>query len=254
MTKPVYQAINRHAPKHSVIVFVASKTLAQSTAIDIVNFTKIEENQNRLNDIQIEEIQDKILKETLLHGVGFLHEGLNTNDCSLVQTLFTSGLIQVCIVSHRMLYSLTIDAQLVIIMDTQYYLSNKHTYDDCSINDILQMMSRAYDLVKQNRTKVILMCLSSKKDFYKRFLCEPLPIESHLDLCVHDCLNTEICTKNVKNKQDAVDYLTWTLLYRRIIKNPNYYNLSDSSHRSISNYLSELVENALSDLDRTRVR
>ena len=92
-----------------------------------------------------------------------------------------------------------------------------------------------------------------KKDFFKKFLYEPLPIESHLDHCLHDHFNAEIVTKTIENRQDAVDYLTWTLLYRRMTQNPNYYNLQGVSHRHLSDHLSELVENTLNDLEQSKV-
>ncbi|KAG5559687.1 hypothetical protein RHGRI_009265 [Rhododendron griersonianum] len=56
----------------------------------------------------------------------------------------------------------------------------------------------------------------------------------------------------IENKQDAVDYLTWTFMYRRLTQNPNYYNLQGVSHRHLSDHLSELVENTLNDLEASK--
>ncbi|CAF3659873.1 unnamed protein product [Rotaria sp. Silwood1] len=259
MIKPIYQAIDRYSSTYPVIIFVPSKNLTQSTARDILTLAIAEQKQNRflhtsITNIQlyIEQIEDQILKQTILYGVAFLHEDLNSNDCSLVQQLFTSGAIQICIASHRMLYTLNIYSYLVIIMDTQYYHGKQHIYDDYSINDILQMINRSNISLKENKTKVILMCLSTKKDFYKKFLYESIPIESHLDHYLHDCFNAEIVTKTIENKQDAIDYLTWTLFYRRMTLNPNYYNLQNISHQHLSDHLSELVENTLLNLEQSK--
>jgi replicative superfamily II helicase len=81
---------------------------------------------------------------------------------------------------------------------------------------------------------------------------ETLTFQSHLDHCLHDHFNAEIVTKTIENKQDAVDYLTWTFLYRRMTQNPNYYNLQGVTHRHLSDHLSELVENTLNDLEQSK--
>lgn len=75
------------------------------------------------------------------------------------------------------------------------------------------------------------MCHGPRKEYYKRFLLEPFPVESHLNHYLHDHFNAEIVTEIIEGKQEAVDYLTWTFYYRRLALNPNYYNLTGNSHR-----------------------
>lgn len=65
-------------------------------------------------------------------------------------------------------------------------------------------------------TKYFCFCHAPKKEFYKKFLFEPYPVESHLNHYLHDHLNAEIVTKTIENKQDCVDWITWTFLYRRL--------------------------------------
>ena len=44
------------------------------------------------------------------------------------------------------------------------------------------------------------------------------------------------------SKQDALNYLTWTYFFRRLLMNPNYYNLESIEGNAINDYLSELVQ------------
>ncbi len=259
MSKPVYQSILYHSPTNPVMVFVSSRRQTRITAIDILTYTAADAQPNRFlhcteEDLKpfLNRISDSTLKETLSNGVAYLHEGLNQIDRRIVEQLFDSGAIQVIVVSLSLCWSLSINSHLVIIMDTQYYNGKIHAYEDYPITDVIQMVGRANRPLLDEDGKCVLFCQSSKKDFFKKFLYEPLPVESHLDHCLHDHFNAEVVTKTIENKQDAVDYLTWTFLYRRMTQNPNYYNLAGITHRHLSDHLSELVETTLSDLETSK--
>lgn len=70
------------------------------------------------------------------------------------------------------------------------------------------------------------MCHTPRKEYYKKFLYEAFPVESHLDHSLADHMNAEIVSRNVTSQQAAMDFLTWTFYYRRLAQNPNYYNMS----------------------------
>ncbi|CAO1425873.1 unnamed protein product [Diamesa hyperborea] len=259
MSKPVYNSIVKLSPHKPVIVFVTSRKLARTTAIDILTYCAAEGQPSRFFHAEEDDIKpfldrmiDKTLKETLSQGVAYIHEGLTQSDHRLVEQLFDSGAVQVAVVTRDLCWGINISAYLVVIMDTQFYNGKNHSYEDYPITDVIQMIGRANRPLDDNDAKCVLMCQNSKKDFFKKFLNESLPVESHLDHRMHDHFNAEIVTKTIENKQDAVDYLTWTFVYRRLTQNPNYYNLQGVTHRHLSDHLSELVETTLSDLEQSK--
>ncbi|KAL0792290.1 hypothetical protein Bca101_063667 [Brassica carinata] len=83
----------------------------------------------------------------------------------------------------------------------------------------------------------------------KAFLYEPFPVESSLKERLHDHFNAEIVSGTIGNKEDAVHYLTWTYLFRRLMANPAYYGLEGTQDESVCSYLSRLVQNTFDDLE-----
>jgi len=86
-------------------------------------------------------------------------------------------------------------------MDTQFYDGAEHRYTDYPITDILQMMGRACRPLIDASGKCVLLCHAPKKPFYRKFLYEPFPVESHLDHFLHDHMCAEVVTKTVESKQ-----------------------------------------------------
>ena len=64
-------------------------------------------------------------------------------------------------------------------------------------------------------------------------------------------MNAEIVAGTITSKQDAMDYVTWTYFFRRLIMNPSYYQLEDTSNNAINKYLTKIVSNALTQLENS---
>ncbi|KAJ3264529.1 DEIH-box ATPase [Chytriomyces hyalinus] len=259
MTKPTYLAITQMAGSKPAIVFVPSRKQCRLTAVDLMVHCAADDKEKRFLHVSEEElapflenVEDKQLAEALQYGVAYFHEALSKSDKKLVEQLYQSGAVQVVVASRETCWSIPMKANLVVIMGTQHFIGKEHRYSDYVITDVLQMMGRASRPLPGELGKCVLMCPSVKKDFYKKFLYEALPVESHLDNYLHDHFNAEIGTHTIENKQDAVDYLTWTFLYRRMTLNPNYYNLQGTTHRHLSDHLSDLVETTLDELAQSK--
>ncbi|NWX11126.1 ASCC3 protein, partial [Caloenas nicobarica] len=256
MSKPAFQAIRSHSPAKPVLIFVSSRRQTRLTALDLIAFLATEDDpkqwlkmdEREMNDI-ILTVRDSNLKLTLAFGIGMHHAGLHERDRKTVEELFVNCKIQVLIATSTLAWGVNFPAHLVIVKGTEYYDGKTRRYVDYPITDVLQMMGRAGRPQFDDQGKAVILVHDIKKDFYKKFLYEPFPVESSLLEVLADHLNAEIAAGTITSKQDAMDYITWTYFFRRLIMNPTYYNLEDVSHDTMNKYLSSLVEKSLFDLE-----
>ncbi|RHY34546.1 hypothetical protein DYB32_000856 [Aphanomyces invadans] len=256
MAKPVYNTVCHQSQQKPTIVFCPSSKQAQLSAIDLITFALAENTPTKFLLDETLHVQlphdDEALAHTLTAGVGYLSETMRRPNRDYVLDLFESNKIQILLVPHTLAWDLQVKAYLVIIMGTQYYDGKEHRYVDYPLADIHHMTSLANRPLMDHNAKVSVLCHSSKKRFYTKTLYDPLPVESQLEFFLSDHINAEIVTKTIESKQDAVDYLTWTLMYRRLMKNPNYYQMHGSTNVHLSDHLSDLVERTVTSLSDSR--
>jgi pre-mRNA-splicing helicase BRR2 len=260
MARPVYQSILQLSPDKPALVFVPSRKQVRATAMDLLSACAIDDDEDRFLNADVEElapllsrVHEQTLATSLSHGIGYYHEALTATDKRIVSHLFSIGAIQVMLASRDVCWELDITAHLVIVMNTQFFDGREHRYIDYPISEILQMFGKASRPGQDKLGRGVLMVPAVKRDYYKKFLNEALPVESHLQVYLHDAFVTEASTKTISSTQDAVDWMTYTYFYRRLLANPSFYGLSDVSHEGLSTFLSELVENTLKELSEAKI-
>ncbi|KAI3929942.1 hypothetical protein MKW98_004096 [Papaver atlanticum] len=256
MNKPAYAAICTHSPTKPVLIFVSSRRQTRLTALDLIQFAASDEHPIQFLNMAAEALQmvlsqvtDQNLRHTLQFGIGLHHAGLNDKDRSLVEELFANNKIQVLVCTSTLAWGVNLPAHLVIIKGTEFYDGKAKRYVDFPITDILQMMGRAGRPQFDQHGKAVILVHEPKKSFYKKFLYEPFPVESNLREQIQDHINAEIVSGTICHKEDAVHYLTWTYLFRRLVVNPAYYGLEDTESKTLNSYLSSLVQNTFEDLE-----
>ena len=242
------------------MIFVPSRRQAQLTAIDLMTYHQSMDGETFLGKgVDYDEIaqlssslREPALQQVVTAGIGFLHVGMTEDDWEKVVEIYRKGAITVLVCPVDICWKVRIFAHLVVVMGTEAFDGRERRYVDYPIADLLHIMGKASRQAVDASGKCVIMCHTPKKEHLKKLLYDPLPIESHLDHYLHDHFNSEIVTKTISGMQDAVDYITWTLLYRRLSKNPNYYNLQGTSNVHLSEHISEMVETILGDLEASK--
>ena len=218
----------------------------------IKNYNKI--LQSKITEENTGELYYLLIK-SLESGIGIICEDNSPEINEIVSSLYEDKIIQVLIISYKCLWFKNLTCQNIFICDTTYYDENNECYMNYYIPDILQMVGRAQQKNKdpKNKNQLInnkcfILMPTSKKEFIKKFLNESYPLETSIHNYLETHFLTDINNKIINSKQKCVDWLTWTFFYKRLLKNPQYYELKGKSQQFLFEYISELVENKLNEL------
>jgi pre-mRNA-splicing helicase BRR2 len=260
MAKPAYLSILQWSADKPAIIFVPNRKQVRATASDLLSACAADEDEDRFLHADVEDmkpllsrISEAALAESCSHGVGYFHEALPSSDKRIVKYLYDNGALQIMIASRDVCWELDCTSYFVIVMGTQFFEGREHRYVDYPLSEILQMFGKASRPMIDRSSRGLLMLPGVKREYYKKFLNEALPIESHLQVYLHDAFVSEISTKMIASTQDAVDWTTYTYFYLRLLANPSYYSLTDTSNAGLSTHLSELVETTLKDLSEAKM-
>jgi pre-mRNA-splicing helicase BRR2 len=247
--RPTYYATEAMG---STVVFVHDRKQCIDGSQDLVRQAVSEGRDDAFRGVTVSElapvldrIKDTDLKISMGSGIGFLYHSMAPSDRAIVESLFQREALKVVFVVRDLCWSAP-SAPLVVIMGTQLYEGQEHRYVDYPISEILQMLGRASE-------KVLILTNTTKREYYRKFLNEALPVESQVHADLHDAFISEIGELVIRSPEDSVDWLTYTYFYRRLKLNPSYYGLVDKSDIGLNEYLSELVESTLGDLSEAKL-
>lgn len=110
------------------------------------------------------------------------------------------------------------------------------------ITDILQMVGRAGRPQFNDKGFACVYVEKTKKNFYRKYLNDPFPIESRLTTQLAEHLNAEINSGTIANKQNCMDYLTWTYWFRRITRNPLFYEIPTNDSKAVQKHIVDMID------------
>ena len=247
MTQKIFSLIKLNNFENKKIVIVTENRQNARIVISrlLKNLLSSKKNLVEENDYK------KILKETsktlsdvylsnfIQFGAAYIFESLLELEKKTILELFLINAIKILVIpkSEISIFE-NLKTDILIILDT-------NNLEILKISETMKSIN--YEDNSENK-KLIIMTQEWKKEEIKENLFQNFSLESNLNKNLINILNKEIASNIISNKQECIDYLTWTFFYRRLIKNPNFYYLNSIDSEKFNEYLSEFINSVLEDL------
>jgi pre-mRNA-splicing helicase BRR2 len=222
MNEVCYDKVLSYAGREQTLVFVHSRKETAKTAkfirdmaVDRETITQFVKPEGAVREILLQAAQDTSdanLKDLLPFGFGIHHAGMSAVDRADVEELFANGHLQVLVCTATLAWGVNLPAHTAIIKGTQVYSPDKGRWIELSPQDVLQMLGRAGRPRFDTYGEGIIITNASELPYYASLMNQQLPIESQFVSRLVDNLNAEIVLGNVRNRDEAVQWLGYTYL------------------------------------------
>jgi pre-mRNA-splicing helicase BRR2 len=238
MNEICYEKVLQNAGKNQVLIFTHSRADTVKTAkalLDLAiendrtsDFVPVDSaSKEILREESSSTVKNSDLKDLLPYGFAVHHAGLLRSDRSLVEDLFSDKHIQVLVSTATLAWGVNLPCHTVIIKGTQIYSPEKGQWVEMSPLDTMQMIGRAGRYGLDSEGEGIILTNHNELQFYLSLLNQQLPVESQMIKKLPDMVNAEIVLGNISTVNEAIEWLGYTFLYVRMLRNPDLYGVPD---------------------------
>jgi replicative superfamily II helicase len=256
---------------YQVMVFVHSR---RGTGDTIEALTAIAQKRNELEQLFItkgsedhndahsryvdraEKSRNRELTKHFRNGMGIHHAGMLRADRKLTEQMFSDGAIKVLCCTATLAWGINLPAHTVVVKGTEVYNPEKGGAVDLSILDVQQIFGRAGRPQFDTSGEATLITTQDALARYLDKLVRDVPIESSFIKQLADHLNAEIANSTVTTLKEAAEWLQYTYLHVRMMRNPIAYGINATEMESdplLTNRSLELVKEASKTLDSYRM-
>jgi activating signal cointegrator complex subunit 3 len=151
---------------------------------------------------------------------------------------------------------INLPAHTVVVKGTNVYNAEKGGNIDLSILDVMQIFGRAGRPQFDTSGEATLITSQDGLARYLNKLVKEVPIESNFIKQLADHLNAEIVSGTVTTLSEAAQWLQYTYLFCRMLKNPIAYGIKQNERESdptLSVRSVQLVKDAAKTLDQYKM-
>lgn len=220
---------------HQVMVFVHSRKDTVLTARmlrqmavengceDLFSCHEHENYSNALRDMKHARARE--LRDLFASGFGTHHAGMTRSDRNLMERMFSEGLIKVLCCTATLAWGVNLPAAAVVIKGTQLYNPQEGKFVDLGILDVLQIFGRAGRPQFQDTGIGFICTTHDKLHHYLSAVTAQQPIESRFSSRLVDNLNAEISLGTVTSVSEGVQWLGYSYLFVRMLREPRNYGI-----------------------------